>query len=71
MNKENVEKAEVFNLGTGTGSSVLDVINSFERVSGKSLNYKVVERRVGDITEAYADTAKANNVLAGMQNTLR
>lgn len=63
MNKENVEKAEVFNLGTGTGSSVLEVINSFERVTGKSLNYKIVDRRVGDITEAYADTAKANTVL--------
>lgn len=63
MNKENVEKAEVFNLGTGTGSSVLEVINSFERVTGKSLNYKIVDRRVGDITEAYADTGKANTVL--------
>lgn len=54
---------ELFNIGTGTGSSVLDVIHSFERVSGKQLNYKIVERRPGDVTEAYADTTKANKVL--------
>lgn len=60
---ENDSNYEVFNLGTGTGSSVLEVIQSFERVSGKKLNYKVVDRRAGDITEAYADTKKANEVL--------
>ncbi|MFD2588588.1 UDP-glucose 4-epimerase GalE [Croceitalea marina] len=60
---ENGENYEVFNLGTGTGSSVLDVIKSFERVSGKKLNYKVVSRREGDVIEAYADTQKANTVL--------
>ena len=54
---------EVFNIGTGTGSSVLEVIESFERVSGKKLNYKIVGRRPGDITSAYADTSKANKVL--------
>ena len=54
---------ETFNLGTGTGSSVLEVINSFEKVSGKKLNYKIVGRREGDIVSAYADTTKANNEL--------
>ncbi len=54
---------EVFNIGTGKGSSVLEVIESFERVSGNSLNYKIVARRPGDITQAYADTTKANEVL--------
>lgn len=54
---------EVFNLGTGTGSSVLEVIHSFERVSGKKLNYKIVGRREGDVVQAYADTKKANEVL--------
>src|SRR5690606_17048932 len=54
---------DVFNLGTGTGSSVLEVINTFETVSGKKLPYKIVDRREGDITAAYADTQKANNVL--------
>jgi UDP-glucose 4-epimerase len=63
IEKKNTEKVEVFNLGTGKGSSVLDVINSFERVSGQKLNYKIVDRRPGDVTEAYADTRKANEVL--------
>ncbi|GIM57543.1 UDP-glucose 4-epimerase [Capnocytophaga canimorsus] len=60
---KNTENYEVFNVGTGTGSSVLEVINSFERVSGEKLNYQIVGRRAGDITAAYANTDKANNVL--------
>ncbi|HSD08826.1 UDP-glucose 4-epimerase GalE [Flavobacterium sp.] len=63
LNKKNADKVETFNLGTGTGSSVLEVIQSFERVSGKKLPYKIVGRREGDITSAYANTDKANNVL--------
>jgi len=63
VEKKNADKVEVFNLGTGKGSSVLEVIHAFEKASGKSLNYKIVPRRTGDITEAYADTTKANNVL--------
>ena len=54
---------EVFNLGTGTGNSVLEVIHSFEKVSGVDLPYKITGRREGDITAAYADTTKANEVL--------
>jgi UDP-glucose 4-epimerase len=54
---------EVFNVGTGTGSSVLEVVRSFERVSGQKLNYKIVGRREGDVIAAYADTTKANSVL--------
>lgn len=54
---------EVFNLGTGRGNSVLEVINSFEKVSGQKLPYKIVGRREGDITAAYADTVKANKEL--------
>ena len=60
---KNPENYEVFNVGTGTGSSVLEVIQSFERVSGRKLNYKIVDRRAGDIVQAYADTKKANTVL--------
>lgn len=63
LNKKNVAKVETFNLGTGTGSSVLEVINAFEKVSGQKLPYKIVDRREGDITSAYANTDKANNVL--------
>ena len=63
LNKKNLAKIESFNLGTGTGSSVLEVINTFEKVSGKKLPYKIVDRREGDITSAYANTDKANTVL--------
>ena len=63
LNKKNLAKIETFNLGTGTGSSVLEVITAFEKVSGKKLPYKIVDRREGDITSAYANTDKANTVL--------
>ncbi len=63
LKEKNQSNYEVFNVGTGTGSSVLEVIKSFEKVSGKSLNYKIVDRREGDITAAYADTTKANEDL--------
>ena len=54
---------EIFNLGTGTGYSVLDVINAFERVTGEKLNYKIVPRRPGDIEMVWADTRFANEEL--------
>ncbi len=60
---QNQGNYEVFNLGTGKGSTVLEVIQSFEKVSNSKLNYKIVERRHGDVTAAYADTTKANQVL--------
>jgi UDP-glucose 4-epimerase len=63
LNKQNITKVEIFNLGTGTGSSVLEVITAFEKVSQKKLNYQIVGRREGDVIEAYANTDKANNVL--------
>ncbi|WP_016990812.1 UDP-glucose 4-epimerase GalE [Flavobacterium sp. ACAM 123] len=63
LNKKNITKVETFNLGTGTGSSVLEVIKAFEKVSGQELPYKIVGRREGDITSAYANTDKANRVL--------
>jgi UDP-glucose 4-epimerase len=63
LNKKNVAKVETFNLGTGTGSSVLEVITAFEKVSGQKLPYKIVGRREGDIISAYANTDKANTVL--------
>ncbi|MEN8188034.1 MAG: UDP-glucose 4-epimerase GalE, partial [Bacteroidota bacterium] len=66
---KNKENMEFFNVGTGTGSSVLEVIKAFEKVSGEKLNYKIVGRREGDITSAYADTSFANNEL-GWKATL-
>ena len=63
LKNQNASNYEVFNLGTGKGSSVLEVIKSFEKVSGKTLNYKIVDRRKGDVISAYADTQKANEEL--------
>lgn len=54
---------EIFNLGTGKGYSVLEVIRSFEKVSGKKLNYRIVGRRPGDVTAVWADTSYANQEL--------
>jgi UDP-glucose 4-epimerase len=54
---------EVFNLGTGKGYSVLEAIRSFEKVSGQKLNYRITDRRVGDIEQVWADTSLANSVL--------
>ena len=63
LHNQNKSNYEVFNVGTGTGSTVLEVIRSFEKVAKTSLNYKIVDKREGDITAAYADTDKANNEL--------
>ena len=61
-NKSN-DKVEIFNLGTGIGVSVLELIKTFEKVSGQKLNYKIVGRRQGDIEKIWADPVKANTVL--------
>jgi len=63
INKKNKENFEFYNVGTGTGSSVLEVIKAFEKASKKPLNYKIVERREGDVTAYYADTTFANKEL--------
>jgi UDP-glucose 4-epimerase len=54
---------EIFNLGTGNGFSVLEVIRSFEKMSGLSLNYEIVDRREGDVEKIFASTEKANRDL--------
>ena len=63
LDKTNKENFEFFNIGTGKGSSVLDVIKTFEKITKKPLNYKIVGRREGDITAAFADTTIANKEL--------
>lgn len=63
VKRKNESNYEVFNVGTGNGSSVLEVIRSFEKVSGISLNYRIVDRRQGDVIQAYADTTRANEEL--------
>lgn len=57
------EKVEIFNLGTGNGVSVLELIKVFEKVSDTKLNYKIVSRREGDIEKIWADPKRANTVL--------
>jgi UDP-glucose 4-epimerase len=60
---KNKKNLEFFNLGTGKGYSVLDVIHSFEKMSGQKLNYILADRRPGDIEKVWADTTFANNEL--------
>jgi UDP-glucose 4-epimerase len=63
INKKNKVAYEMFNIGTGNGFSVFEVIKSFERSTGKKLNYKVVGRRAGDIEQIWADTTIGNKEL--------
>jgi UDP-glucose 4-epimerase len=59
LDKKNKSNCEVFNLGTGNGVSVLEVIKAFEKVTGKKLNYALGPRRPGDVISIYADNTKA------------
>jgi len=61
--KDDKDKIEIFNLGTGRGNSVMEVIKTFEEVSNVKLNYKIGPRREGDVVSIYSDTKKANEVL--------
>lgn len=54
---------EVYNLGTGKGVSVLEVVHTFEKTSGKHIPYDIVARRPGDVASCYADVSKAADVL--------
>ena len=60
---EKVSGVEQFNVGTGVGYSVLDIIKAYEKATGITINYKITARRPGDIDECYANPAKAYNVL--------
>jgi len=63
LNKKDKQYYDIFNLGVGKGFSVLEMIKTFEKVSKKKINYRIVERRKGDIAEIYADPTKANKIL--------
>jgi UDP-glucose 4-epimerase len=63
LNGKQTDNYEVFNIGTGNPYSVLEVIQSFEKVSGKQLPCKIAGRRAGDIEKVWADTTLANNIL--------
>lgn len=60
---KNKTNYEYFNIGTGNGVSVLELIHAFERATGEKVNYKIVGRRAGDIEKVWADTTLANNEL--------
>ena len=60
---EKVKGVECFNVGTGTGYSVLEIIKAYEKATGLKVNYKIVDRRPGDIATCYADPKKAYEVL--------
>ena len=64
---EKIDKEEqgiyIYNLGTGTGYSVLDMVNAFEKSTGKKVNYRITDRRPGDIAVCYADPKKAKEEL--------
>ncbi len=64
LNGKNKSKIEVFNLGTGKGNSVLEIVKTFEKVTGIKLNYKIVDRRPGDIEKIWADVHYAEKELA-------
>lgn len=75
IEKKQKQKVEVFNIGTGKGLSVLELIDAFERATGVKLNYKIVGRRAGDIEQVWANPEFANNELGwtaeiGIEETL-
>ncbi len=75
LEKKQKKAYEVFNLGTGKGLSVFEMIEAFEKATGKKLPYKVLDRREGDVEQVYADTAFANSELGwkaekGIRETL-
>ena len=76
LENKDTDAVEVFNLGTGNGLSVLQLINAFEEATGVAVPHKIGERRAGDIEKIWADPKKANEVLgwkaeADIKDTMR
>ncbi len=63
LQDKNGKSCEVFNLGTGTGYTVFEVINAFEKISGEKLNYILGDRRLGDVISIFANNEKSRNIL--------
>lgn len=63
LRDNNQSNYEYFNIGTGNGISVLEIVKAFEKATGKKLNYEIVDRRAGDIEKIWADTTIANSEL--------
>jgi UDP-glucose 4-epimerase len=68
IDDRNKANCEVFNLGTGKGVTVLELVKAFEKVSGEKLNYKIGARRPGDVVAIYADNDKARKQLGWQLN---
>ena len=60
----NIEGCQAINLGTGNGTSVLEIVNSFKEISNADIPYQIVPRRAGDIATVFADASKANSLLS-------
>jgi UDP-glucose 4-epimerase len=76
LQKRNEADYEIFNLGTGKGISVLEMIKAFEKATGVKINYRITERRDGDVPQVWADTSLANTELGWkavtpLEDTLR
>jgi UDP-glucose 4-epimerase len=69
LQNNNIDNTEIYNLGTGKGLSVLDIINIFEEVTCIKLNYKIVDRRPGDVEQIYCSPEKANEILGWKSTT--
>ena len=69
LKKKSQDQVEIFNLGTGRGLSVLELINLFEKATGVKVPYEIVARREGDIEQVWADPTKANTVLGWKADT--
>ena len=63
LEKRNEENYSLFNLGTGNGVTVLEAITAFEKVTKQKLNFKITDRRAGDVAAIYSDSTKAKKVL--------
>jgi len=69
LNNKEIPQYEVFNLGTGKGNSVMEIINTFEKATGMKVNYDIKGRREGDIVQVWADTRYANKILGWKADT--
>lgn len=63
QNLDKISGCQAINLGTGNGTSVLEIVNTFKEISGKDIPYKIVPRRAGDLATVYADAKLANDLL--------
>lgn len=69
LDNQNKTSFEIFNLGTGMGTSVMEIIRSFEQATGQKINYEIAQRREGDIEKVWADTRLANQELGWKADT--